>query len=107
MIACRKKPKKLFSINGLLFISSVAVEQELEKVKLELANSYSRMLVMEEEFTSARKSVENENFRLLNELEELQERHERHETKFICLLYITFDVIVVNLSLHCSHWPIS
>jgi len=55
----------------------------LEKVKLELADSYSRMLVMEEDFASARKSVEMENVRLFSELEELQERHQRQLFSYV------------------------
>jgi hypothetical protein len=58
-------------------LCSVALEQELKDVKTKLSDSYSRILVMEEEFAAARKSAEIENVRLASELDKLQERYSR------------------------------
>ena len=50
---------------------------ELEQVRTQLQESNDRIVYMDEEFTTARHSLEAENIRLLDELEKLNDKYNR------------------------------
>lgn len=53
------------------------LEKELEDSKVKLVDSISRMLIMEEDFSTAHKTAELENIRLNDELNKLHETYDR------------------------------
>jgi len=50
---------------------------ELEQVHAQLQESNDRIVYMDEEFSTARHSLEAENIRLLDELEKLNDKYNR------------------------------
>ena len=51
--------------------------QKLEQVDAQLQESNDRIVYMDEEFTTARHSLETENIRLLDELRKLNDKYNR------------------------------
>jgi len=56
---------------------SLELVHELEQIRAKLQESNDRIAYMDEEFSTARHSLEAENIRLLDELEKLNDKYNR------------------------------